>query len=125
MLSMVIESELCLSEDLRERLTAAELKVLMSKTITMNKSIVEETLGQLQEYAESLEDRVAARTRDLITEIHKVDDLLREMPPVCVLNDAIRWMREQKSFSCQLSRSCVDIKRFSQSSSSRQLSDSR
>ena len=58
-LSILMET--CLSEDLTGRPTAAELKVLMSKTINMNKSIVEETLRQLQEYAESLEDR----TRDL------------------------------------------------------------
>ena len=78
-LATLIDS--CLNSDPAARITAAQVKVIMSKVVNANRSIVEEMLRQLERHADSLEDTVAERTHELVTEMHKVDDLLREMLP--------------------------------------------
>ena len=71
----------CLCEDSSARPTAPHLRRLTQKVVGANRSIVEEMLHKQEEHATSLQQIVAERTKDLVAERSKIDDLLSEMLP--------------------------------------------
>ncbi|OQV16764.1 Atrial natriuretic peptide receptor 2 [Hypsibius exemplaris] len=94
---------LCLSHSAPERPSVTELHKWSVANGFAKNTIVELLLSRLQLHASLLEQEVALRSQDLLVEMQKVEDLLREMLPHAI----IQKLRNHETVAAELFESAT------------------
>ncbi|OQV16759.1 putative Atrial natriuretic peptide receptor 2 [Hypsibius exemplaris] len=88
----------CLDQNPSNRPTSSSLQKRATSLKFASRSVVELLMHRIQTHAETLEQEVALRTDELIEEMKKVDDLLKEMLPIGI----IQKLRNQEAIEAEL-----------------------